>query len=165
LQDAIRCARNWAKAATGPLPSGRILEVGLYAGTASTSLALTGTTLLNPVGGTGYAPGVIPFVRITLPFAGGTLAYFQVRVWDSAYATYEAAATAWLAYDYIGENNIFTMTPGTCITYPAINNGGGSTWVDVGNETPMYLWGLVPEPTTFALFGLGAAMLLLRRQK
>lgn len=152
---------------TGPLPSGHILEVGLYAGTSSTALSLTSTTLLNPVGGTGNASGIIPIVHIILPFAGGTLAYYQVRIWSSTYASYEAMATAVAggAVAYGGENNLFTMTAGTSITYPAINSGGNTTWAAVGNES-FSGWNLIaywlPEPTSFALVGLGATMLFLR---
>lgn len=152
---------------TGPLPSGAILEAGLYAGTSSTALSLTSTTLLNPAGGTGNAPGVIPIVHIALPFAGGTLAYYQVRVWDSTYASYEACAAAIAAGGafYTGENNIFTMTAGTSVVYPAINSGGNTTWAAVGNETPLFLGGplLIPEPTSVAFAGLGFAALLIFR--
>lgn len=151
---------------TGPLPSGSVLRVGLYAGTSSTSLSLTSSTLLNPAGGTGNAPGIIPVVHIYLPFAGGTLAYFQVRIWDSRYASYEAWTAAFQQfgdYAYAGENNMFTMTPGTSVTYPSIINGGNSTWAAAGNEstTAFNLVAVyIPEPSILALAGLGAALLL-----
>jgi hypothetical protein len=121
-------------ATTGPLPSGIMLSVGLYAGTSSTALSLVSSEIMNPTGGTGLPSGVILVRHIILPFPGGTMDYFQVRVWDSTYANYEVAQAAG---SYIGENNIFTMTPGTSIAYPSIITGGGSTWTAVGNETPL----------------------------
>lgn len=129
-------------ATTGPLPSGIVLSVGLYAGTSSTALSLVSSEILNPVGGTGNAPGTIPIRHIMLPFPGGFMAYFQVRVWDSAYANYDQA----LGWSYTGENNIFTMTPGTSIAYPSITTGGGSSWTAVGNETPLIVGGACLGP-------------------
>src|SRR5690348_9046019 len=79
---------------TGPLPSGIILEVGLYGGTSSTSLSLQGTTMLN-AGGSGQPAGVIPVTHLNLTgIPGSALAYFQVRIWASTYASYEAATAA-----------------------------------------------------------------------
>src|SRR5262249_27516441 len=97
----------------------------------------------------------------------GALGYFQVKVWDSAYATYEAQAAAGrvgTGLDYWGFNNIFTMTPGASISYPPINGGGGSTWVAAGNETALVL-NPSPEPPTLALAALGGAMLLMLRRR
>ena len=123
---------------TGPLPSGIMLYVGLYAGTASTSLSLVSGEIMNPVGGTGQAPGLISPLHIVLPFSGGAMRYFQVKVWDSTYATYEQAMSAG---SYLGQNNIFTMTPGTSIAYPPVNSGGGSTWTAVGNDSGLIVGG------------------------
>jgi hypothetical protein len=158
---------------SGPLPSGSILMVGLYCGTSSTSLALQYAEALNPAGGTGQPPGVILAhnVQLASGLPGAVAAYFfQLRIWSGAYSSYEAASTAIAggAMEYAGENNLFTMTPGTFI-YNAITTQGGTTWAAVGNEstTAFNLTAYnVPEPATFALFGLGAAsLLILRRRK
>jgi hypothetical protein len=146
---------------TGPLPSGPMIYVGLYAGTASGALSLVSGEIVNPVGGTGNAAGVLPILHILLPFAGGTLAYYEVKAWDSTYANYD---TAYAAGAYSGHNNEFTMTAGTSIAYVAINGGGGSTWTTVGNDSYLYVQP-VPEPTTLALVGLGAASLLIFRRR
>lgn len=127
-----------AVATTGPLPSGIMLSVGLYAGTSSTALGLVSSEIMNPGGGTGQPPGAILVRHIILPFPGGGMDYFQVRVWNSAYTNYEQA---FAAGTYTGENNIFTMTPGTSIVYPSIISGGGSTWTAVGNESPLIVGG------------------------
>jgi hypothetical protein len=148
---------------TGPLPSGVMIEVGLYAGTTSASLSLVSDEVMNPVGGTGQAPGVIPFLHIVLPFAGGTLAFYQVKIWDSSYGTYDAA---FAAGSYANYNNMFTMTAGTSIAYVPINGGGNSTWTAVGNDSLLYLSPmLMPEPAVFALAALAAAMRVVRLRR
>lgn len=130
---------------TGSLPSGQIISVGLYGGTSSTSLSLQGSVVLNPVGGTGQPPGIIIPRNITLTgIPGGSLAYFQVRSWDATYTSYEACVAAIQGggvLAYTGENNMFTMTPGTSVVYVPINRGGGTTWTNVGNESPFMLRG------------------------
>jgi len=152
------------------LPTHTVLMVGLYGGTSSTSLSLQGSVLLNPLGGNGTPDGFFPLTHIVTTFAGGSLAYFQVKLWDSAYATYElqaAAGKVGTGLDYSAINNIFTMTPGTSISYPAIINGGGTTWVSAGNENAnaFLVATVVPEPATFALAGLAAAGLMIFRRR
>src|SRR5215470_500782 len=44
---------------TGPLPSGVILQIGLYGGTSSGSLAMISSESINPVGGNGLPAGAI----------------------------------------------------------------------------------------------------------
>jgi hypothetical protein len=124
---------------TGPLPSGVTVMVGLYGGTSSTALSFVSGVVLNPVGGAGGPAGLFPIEHIILPgIPGGSAAFFQVKVWDSAYANYESAFGAGR---YTGANNIFSMTPGSSIAYPSIINGGGSTWTAVGNENPLIVGG------------------------
>jgi hypothetical protein len=152
------------------LPSHIVLVVGLYGGTSSSALSLQGTAVLNPLGGNGTPDGFFPITHIVTTLPSAALGYFQVRIWDSAYATYEAQALAGrvgTGLDYSGENNIFTMTPSGSISYPPINGGGGSTWVAAGNEdvNALSVTTIVPEPTTVALVGLGAASLLIFRRR
>jgi len=141
---------------SGPLPSGVVLEVGLYGGTTSTSMTLQTSVLLNPPGGGGgYGagqppvthvhidgvptsyPGSPPVTSAGMPgYVPGATVYFQVFVWDSAYATpQEATADG----SYEGQNNIFQMIPGTSIAYPAIDRDGSTTWTNVGDESPLYV--------------------------
>jgi hypothetical protein len=150
---------------SGPLPSGIMLRIGLYGGTSSSSLSLISSEAINPVGGTGLPDGAITRLHLICPFAGGQLAYFQVKLWNSAYASYEAQAAAGhvdTGLDYDNVNNIFTMTPGTSIIYPQIYNGGGTTWAAAGNETSLLVLCLVPEPSVLALVGLAAVTMLIR---
>jgi hypothetical protein len=163
---ADAAAAGSAIAITGPLPSGVTLEIGLYGGTSSSSLTLQTHTLLNPSGGgTGPSAGQGPFTHVVTGLPGGVVDYFQVCVWDSAYASPQAALAAG---SYYGGDNIFSMTPGTSISYPAINSSAApanSTWAAAGNENPLYVGVLIPEPTTFALAGLGAAALVIFRRR
>lgn len=134
---------------SGHIPSGFILIAGLYAGTSSDSLSLVTT------GQFGHTqPGLLDLpVHVILPFPGGILAWFQVKIWDSVYASYEAEVAAGVR-DYVGSSVEFTMTAGTGLTYPGINNAGGTTWP----AEPLYV-GLVPEPSVAALAALGAVFL------
>ncbi len=137
---------------TGPLPSGVILVLGLYAGTSPNALTLvTAIVPINPAAGTGMPAGMITPTHAILPFEGGTLAYMQVRVWDAPYPSFEAAIGGG---GYLGESAVFTMTPGlsTKLTYPAINTGGGTTWqgpIIVGGspEPPRPFVSIVSQPT------------------
>lgn len=163
---------------SGPaLPSGIRLSVGLYIGTSSSSLSLasvlgtspntTSPTTLNPASGGSGVAGVINSQSYQINGIGSGTVFCQVKVWDSAFATYEAEVAAHPSGDdYLGANNIFTITLGTSISYPSVVNGGGSTWAAVGNESPLIVSAIVPEPGTIALAGLGAAaMLIFRRRK
>jgi len=148
---------------TSQLPSGITLDVGLYGGTSSGSLTLLTTVVLDP---NALSPqnGQYPSTKITLPWAGGSVDYFQVQVWNAADAVPGYLAALALG-TYGGENHEFAMTPSTsAIASPGVNNGGGTTWSTVGNENPLYV-GLIPEPTTFALAGLGAAALVIFRRR
>jgi len=147
---------------TGPLPSGISIEVGLYGGTSSGTMTLQFSELIDPPGGSGLPAGFIPMAHVTTAFPGGTADYFQLFIWDSAYATPQSSLAGG---SYFGNDYIFTMTPGTSIGFPSILGGGGdgSTWAAVGNENA---WGeiWIPEPTTFAVAGLGAAVLAIFRR-
>lgn len=133
------------------------LVFGLYAGTSSTSLSLETAIAINTAAGTGQQDGSITPTHFTLPWTG--LTYMEVKVWDSAYATYEAQAASGVR-DYLGTGSLFSMTPGTSIAYPNIYNGGGTTW----SPAPIII-AAAPEPSTFALAGLGAAALMIFRRR
>lgn len=148
---------------SGPLSGGRVLNFGLYAGTASTALSLQTIIPLNPAGGTGQQDGSIAPTHAVLGWTG--LTFMQVRVWDAAFPTFEAEVAAGGAIgintDYLGQGALFSMTPGTSIAYPNIYNGGGTTW----QAAPIMVIANVPEPGTFALAGLATAGLLIFRRR
>jgi len=162
---------------SGPsLPSGVRLSVGLYVGTSSSSLALVTTTPTSPVtasplalnpasGGSGVSGQWSPANYAINGFAGSV--FLQVKVWDATYASYELAQAAHPTGDvYLGKDNVFQMTLGSSITYPAMTTGGSTTWAAAGNNTPIIVSAVVPEPGTIALAGLGAAaMMIFRRRK
>jgi len=151
-------------AITGPLPSSITLEIGLYGGSSAAVMTLQTHTLLNPAGGgAGPGPGQGPFTHVATSIAPGTVGFFQVVIWDSAYAS---PLLAQAAGSYYGADNVFSMTTGASIAYPAINSGGNTTWAAVGDEAPLIVGVSIPEPATFALAGLGAAaMVIFRRRK
>jgi len=143
---------------TGALPSGKSLMFGIYAGTSSTSLSFVSAIPLNPAAGGGSGiPGQIAPTHVLLPFAGGALAWLEVKIYESTYANYEAPGAL---SGYVTTGSIFSMTPGT-FAYPGIDVGGGTTYQNV----PFANTGLVPEPSTFALAGLGAAALMIFRRR
>lgn len=143
-----------------PLPSGVTLVAGLYGGTSAGGLTLQKSLVLNTAASL-ISPGRMASQSTTLSgVPGGVAQYFKVAVWDNAYASPEAAAAA---LSYSGQSAVFTAIPGTSISYPSIVPGGPSqsTWA-AGN----LVVGLVPEPTSAMIAGLGlASMLILRRKK
>jgi len=153
---------------TGPLPSGVVLEVGLFVGTSSSSLSLATTSIINPAGGSGLPAGSYASKTTVLALAGATagqLTYMQLWAWDSAYST---PLLAEAAGSYFGSDNVFTMNPSTGIAYASINASASpynSTWAAAGDENPLIIQTLIPEPTTFALAGLGAAALVIFRRR
>jgi len=163
-------------ATSGPaLPSGVRLDVGLYVGSSSSSLALVTTTTTSPVtasplivnpasGGSGVAGQWSPANYQINGFAGGTV-FLQVKVWDSAFATYDLALAG---SAYTGLDNVFSMTLGTSFPYPAMTSGGGTTWAAAGNNNPIVVGvpgTITPEPGTMALAGLGAAAMMVFRRR
>ena len=165
---------NQAVNTSGALTGGISLDVGLYAGYSPGSLSLaivyigTNPILLDPASGGSGVPG--EWNPQNLEFAGfqaGETVFMQIKVWDSAYSSYEAEVSAHpLGDDYSGINNVFQMTPDG-ITYPSIITGGGSTWTAVGNENPIIVGvASVPEPSTIGLVVVGLlGVLTIRRRK
>ncbi len=147
---------------TGAVLSGAGYFAQLYAGPAGATetslLAATPTTTFR----TGSAAGVVAPLTATLAgvAADAASAVIQLRAWDNSsglYATWAQAEVAWLAGTIAaGKSPLLT-----------VNAIGGTL------NAPPYLAGLqsfniytaVPEPSTFALLGLGALGMLIFRRK
>jgi len=161
---------------SSPLPSGKVLAVGLYAGTSSSSLSLAALSSgspatanpfnLNPVAGGSGVPGTEVGQSYQLSaFGGGATIFAQIRVWDNSFANYDLALAGG---GYAGQNNPFQITLGASLAYPGVNNGGGTTWAAVGNNSPLVVsvpGSITPEPGTMALAGLGAAAMMVFRRR
>jgi hypothetical protein len=152
------------------------LRIELWAGTASTSLALVGTSDFNGMG----TPGTFAGLNIILPngFPAQVTTYFTVDVYDAAAGDYAGAAGG--VGHYYGTSGLFTALPGTSSYLSIANHGAApnaaSTWADgtfaVGGSLPGATGAIglsmnpIPEPTTLALAGLaGAALMIFRRRK
>jgi PEP-CTERM motif len=141
-----------------PLPSGNSLIAALYAGTSSGNLTLQTQYTLDS--NNWLQAGRMVSRGISLSgVPGGSLAYLDVVVATTIGATPGASQAASSA-GYFGESGIFTMTPGSSISYPSITTAGGSTWAAAN-----LVINSVPEPTSFALCGLGAAALMIFRRR
>lgn len=147
------------------LPSGSVLTIDLYGGATAGSLVLQRSTTINAAIPGGFGPSTY-----TSALPGGVDAFFQIFVHDATQPTEAAAAAAGL---YSGHSAVFTMRPSGSIAFNAINNTGGtalSTWQPgtfalAGGEFGAIPIGIVPEPSSMALAGLGAASLLLFRRR
>lgn len=162
----------------GGATGGGVLAADLWAGTASTTLSKVDQTTMSSAA---LSPGLIALHNLTLPtgLAGGVPIYFQVQVYSASAGSYAAASAGQDLY--YGQSYVFTTIPGSSIAFNSITKTtapGSSTWLpgtyDLGNSS----WGTgalgsiaiqantVPEPTSLALFGLGAAaMMIFRRRK
>jgi hypothetical protein len=161
---------------TTSLPSGQILQAGLYGGTSQGNLFLYSVfTLTSSAPGSAGLIGPLHIVLNALPNGapaipgianatpiGATTPWFQVRVWSTTaannYPSYEAAVAGGAPYWVSGP--MFQMNPGPSIGYVNTSPGVNSSWTDGSLVVP------TPEPSTFALAGLGAAaLMILRRRK
>lgn len=150
--------------ANGLLPSGITLRADLYAGTSSSSLSFISSTTMSAL-----SPGSQNTLNVVLPngFAGGVPAFFQVQIRDQAFAT------AALSLTYAGFSEIFQVTPSASASSSIVNHltPAFSTWADGTVVIPgvtgfgAIAVNAVPEPSTIALAGLGAASLLLFRRR
>jgi hypothetical protein len=132
--------------------------VQLYAGVAGTSaegLSAVGAAVNFRAAGAqaGYMLGGDTIRTINGIPAGGAAAV-QLRAWDSAFATYEAAVAAGGKY---GSSSVLNLA-----------STGNPTSAPPGTPadlTGLQSFALVPEPSTIALAMLGGAALFLRRRK
>jgi hypothetical protein len=151
------------------------LVAGLWGGLAAGSMTLQTTTTIDGVNFAGQIVGVQANFA-TLP--AGTPAFFQVQIYDSR--TGNALDSGNAGY-YWGQTDPFTATPQEAVYSPIYFQAPSpvaSGWAP-GTFVPVdyagfsgYFGGIalqagvIPEPGTFALAGLGiAALLVFRRRK
>ena len=137
--------------------SGGTYTIALLAGASANSLSQIATTTFSA--SAGYFLGGVQAIPTVAP--GGT-AFIEIEVWNTtAGATFAAAQTS-------GQGNAWAVSNGGT-PFTVVTGGAGSP-----PSSPAVLTGLtapfnlnaVPEPSTFALAGLGAAaMLIFRRRK
>jgi hypothetical protein len=155
---------------TNGMPAGYTLVTDLYIGTSSSSLSLISSTTFSA------SPGSLSSMSVIVPsIPGGTTVFIVTQVRDSA-STPEAIWTPGFqgaGLNWYGASSEFTFVLGTsAIAYPAMWSTAG-TWA--AGTFPMDQYGSgfrgaisvapVPEPTSFALAGLGAASLLIFRRR
>jgi hypothetical protein len=165
------------------MPAGVTLVADLYMGTSSSSLTLYSTTTFGATSGkwnTLNVQAVAPAGAI----AGGTTVFVVAQIRDNAFAApatwTPASAGVPVGTTWYGASQEFSFVLGTStLAYPpmyapgASLGGGLSTWA-LGTYPMDYLAAgfrgaivvsPVPEPTSFALAGLGAAALLIFRRR
>jgi len=165
---------------SGSLSPSHSLLVDLYAGTSAGSLSRVATTTVSTgaLAGTwnganvSMSPGGVNFNGTTAVAAG--IDFFQVQVYDGSMGSYAAASGG--TNVYYGESIVFQSTASSATAYYSIvqhTTPGNSQWTD-GTQAVAGGFGAiamqlnpasVPEPTTFALAGLGAAALLIFRRR
>lgn len=131
-----------------------------------TAQLFAGTTVGNvntlvatqaPVGIAGNPDGRLANQTVILPngFPASVATFFQIYVWETSAGSYANA----LSGGYIaGATDVFSATPGS-FAYNFLTTS--PDWVG-----PITLTGgIIPEPSTFVLAGLGLASLLLFRRR
>lgn len=137
---------------------------GGAAGSAESALVALGT----PVNfRTGAAAGYISANTVTIPGVGfGAGAVVQMRAWASANGTYttwdaaQAAYTAGTAAAEIGKSGLLNVTMPASAVDPNVPGLVGLESFAIVGPGPV-----IPEPSTMALCLLGAAALLIRRDR
>lgn len=149
----------------GALPSGATILVDLFGGTSAGTMTLQTTTTINTLaGGGGF--GNVNFTSPNL--AGGTQYTMQVQVREQGFAT---AAASQAGGGYYGYSQTFLFTPSATIAFNSIVNATFSQWANGTVVLPNGLGAIglsyvpVPEPSSMALAGLGAASLLIFRRR
>lgn len=141
--------------------SGNTYTVDLYWGPAGTTLSgsltpLGSSAIFNAGAQSGYFTGGS---RTVNGVAGGTSIVVQIRGWQTTlgsttFATWAQAQSGGAA---IGNSGLFNITLATPPATPV--NLVGLTSFDIHGG------GVVPEPSSFALAGIGAAALLIFRRR
>jgi hypothetical protein len=143
----------------GNEPPGVTFMADLYMGTTAGTLSLVSSTTF------GAAPGKWNATSVRAPYPGGTSVFIEVQLRDSN-SVPPPIFTGFPYGTWWAVSQEFTFTLGSSITYPVMWGANGN-W-PVGSQ-PLagglgaigFVW--IPEPSTFALAGLGAAALLIFR--
>jgi hypothetical protein len=169
------------------MPPGANLVADLYMGTSSSTLFLYSTTTFGATSGKWNTLNVQANANATTgatAIPGGTTVFVFAQIRDSAFP----APNTWtpgsgpVDTTWYGGSGEFSFILGTStLAYPpmyapgASLGGGFSTWaqgtypmdfVSAGFRGAIMVGTIVPEPSSFALAGLGAAaMVLFRRRK
>jgi len=134
--------------------SGSQYMAELLGGPSASSLGPVATTSFFTGNGAGYFNGLtqgIPGVP------GGTEGWVEVLVWNTASGlTFDQAKASGLPNSW-WQSSVFTVRTGITV----VNPSAGGLLLGLGNS-PVFLNGAVPEPSMFALAGLGAALVLFR---
>lgn len=138
-----------------PVPKGNVCSAGLYyapdAATAPDASAFqlvgTGTPFSNLSAGR-YNGGSVAIPGV----AGGSSAWFQVRVWESALGDYNNAV---VNGGVAGASGMFKLATGAITPTPLTSAGGVSS----------FQVSVVPEPSALALGLLGLAGLFIIRRR
>lgn len=152
------------------------IKVDLFVGKTSDSLSYAATQTAWQA-----TPGAFTTLNVILPagFTGGPATgatssdafnyYFQVQAYSGLFASAAAAQAAGGAFGY---SDIFTSRASSTAAYFSLASTASpsfSTWA--AGTTPVLPGGfgaialIVPEPSSFALAGLGAAALLIFRRR
>lgn len=146
----------------GNVPTTAAINYGLFWGTAQAGPF----TLVQPLGTSSTAnAGIIaggagPNYAVTGSTEGGTV-WLQIKGWDASFGNDWLAAST--GGQWFGQTDIRQVTlgptagPGTVIWQ-------GATGTNPNRFNPLVLLP-VPEPSTLALAGLGAALVIFRRRK
>jgi len=145
-------------AIAGVLPSGVTLIAGLYAGTSSTSMTLQSSTTLLTGAGLLEQGRMSSKVTAMATVPGGVPQWFQIAIWDSAVPSWNLSQT------YYGLSPLFQATPSTsAISAPSIMPGSPANSTLAAQLNIVV--NAVPEPSSFALAGMGLASLLIFRRR
>lgn len=154
--------QNFAALAGLPLPqlgsaqnTLNLFTAQLYAGTSAGGV----TTLVAtqaPTGIAGNPDGRLANQTVTLPsgFPAATPTFFRISIWETAAGSYaNAVSQGYMA----GQTAVFTASPGS-FAYTFLTTS--TDWVG-----PITVAGVIPEPSTYILAGLGLTSLLLFRRR
>jgi hypothetical protein len=151
--------------ADGTTKAGATYMAQLIAGNSASTLAPVGSATAFLSAAAGYFNGGVVAIPTVAP---GSTAFFAVQVWQTSLGSFAAAQAAGTANSW-GESG-YNYSTKTLTPFQITTGGAGTPAGPPATLTTLTGFsltaGVVPEPSTFALAGLGAAaMLIFRRRK